>query len=306
MVWITLHHRGYLQLSFRFQDVECREDTCLKDTLKNRKRLQEKAQQIQYEIDHGIFDYRRHFPHTAKACSWDAAAVEMGIDSAVHRMDDVSLVDPPAEKEYLSPEDLVERIPYRPQTIRNLMSQGVLREGTHYFKPTQRKVVFKSYEPFVQESWLPHIRTKVRDMTAREYEAILQVRVFPLTGSILLREFRPEHIDRLINHLRSLKGMRNRPLSSRRINIILLRVRSVLNLAYERGYMEKNPHAWVTLQEEKRPHVDPFSFEEREALLKALPEPEKGFRRACANFWKNYFVVAFDTGLRPSEQLALR
>ena len=80
----------------------------------------------------------------------------------------------------------------------------------------------------------------------------------------------------------------------------------MLDLAYERGYLEKNPHPWVTLQEEKRPHVDPCSFEEREALLKALPKPEKGFRRACVNFWKNHFVVAFDTGLRPSEQLALR
>ncbi len=49
----------------------------------------------------------------------------------------------PIEKEYLSLEELVERIPYRPQSIRNLMCQGVLREGVHYFKPTQRKVVFK-------------------------------------------------------------------------------------------------------------------------------------------------------------------
>ena len=49
----------------------------------------------------------------------------------------------PAEKEYLSLEELVDRIPYRPQTIRNLMYQGILREGLHYFKPTQRKVVFK-------------------------------------------------------------------------------------------------------------------------------------------------------------------
>ena len=142
MAWTTPNHRGYLQLCFRFQDVEYREDSRLKDTLKNRKRLQEKAQQIQYEIDHGIFDYRRHFPQTTKACSWGAAAVEMGIDNEVHYMDDVSL-DPQAEKEYLSLEELVERIPYRPQTIRNLMSQGVLQEGTHYFKPTQRKIVFK-------------------------------------------------------------------------------------------------------------------------------------------------------------------
>lgn len=62
----------------------------------------------------------------------------------------------------------------------------------------------------------------------------------------------------------------------------------------------------MTLQPERRPDVDPLSFEERAAFLLALPEPEKGFRKICPNFWRNYFIVAFDTGLRPSEQLALR
>ncbi len=95
-------------------------------------------------------------------------------------------------------------------------------------------------------------------------------------------------------------------MSPRRINIILLRVRSILDLAYSRGYLDQNPHRWVILQPERRPDIDPFSFEERAAFLSALPEPEKGFRKTCPNFWRNYFVVAFDTGLRPSEQLALR
>jgi len=63
--------------------------------------------------------------------------------NAVNRPDEATPLDSPIEKEYLSLEELVERIPYRPQTIRNLMCQGVLREGVHYFKPTQRKVVFK-------------------------------------------------------------------------------------------------------------------------------------------------------------------
>lgn len=53
-----------------------------------------------------------------------------------------------------------------------------------------------SFARFVEESWLAHIRTKVRDTTAEEYEAILKVQVFPLIGSIPLREFRPEYMDR--------------------------------------------------------------------------------------------------------------
>lgn len=65
------------------------------------------------------------------------------MDNTGHRADDTSPFNPSAEKEYLSLDELVERIPYRAQTIRNLMSQGVLREGIHFFKPTQRKVIFK-------------------------------------------------------------------------------------------------------------------------------------------------------------------
>ncbi len=46
-------------------------------------------------------------------------------------------------EEYLSIKQLCERIPYRPQSIRNMMTQGIFREGEHYFKPTARKVIFK-------------------------------------------------------------------------------------------------------------------------------------------------------------------
>lgn len=45
-----------------------------------------------------------------------------------------------------------------------------------------------SFARFVEESWLVHTRTKVRDTTAEEYEAILRVRVLPLIGSIPLRD----------------------------------------------------------------------------------------------------------------------
>lgn len=58
-------------------------------------------------------------------------------------MDELMPLNSAMEKEYLSLEELCQRIPYRPQTVRNLMSQGVLRQGVHYFKPTSRRIVFK-------------------------------------------------------------------------------------------------------------------------------------------------------------------
>lgn len=47
-----------------------------------------------------------------------------------------------APEEWLSVAELARRIPYREQTLRNLMSRGVLRLGTHFVKPRGR-VVFR-------------------------------------------------------------------------------------------------------------------------------------------------------------------
>ncbi len=51
------------------------------------------------------------------------------------------VVHVPAE-EYLSITDLSKRIPYAAQTIRNMMSTGVLKRDVHYVKPRGR-VIFK-------------------------------------------------------------------------------------------------------------------------------------------------------------------
>jgi hypothetical protein len=71
----------------------------------------------------------------------------MSIDHGLEPIPETKPLDSPMEKEYLSIAELVRRIPYRPQTLRNLMSQGVLKEGVHYFKPTQRKVVLMVGHP---------------------------------------------------------------------------------------------------------------------------------------------------------------
>jgi hypothetical protein len=46
------------------------------------------------------------------------------------------------KKEYLSLKELCEQIPYEAQTIRNLITQGKLVQGIHYFKPHGR-LIFK-------------------------------------------------------------------------------------------------------------------------------------------------------------------
>ena len=71
----------------------------------------------------------------------------------------------------------------------------------------------------------------------------------------------------------------------------------MLDLAYERGYMDKNPHSWIQKRRVERRHdIDPFSVEEMLAFLAALHDPK----------WVRFYTVAFGTGLRTSEQFALQ
>ncbi len=52
---------------------------------------------------------------------------------------------------YLPISTVAMRIGYAVKTIYNLISQGVLQEGVHYFKPTKRKLLF--YWPAI-EQWI--------------------------------------------------------------------------------------------------------------------------------------------------------
>jgi integrase len=71
--------------------------------------------------------------------------------------------------------------------------------------------------------------------------------------------------------------------------------RSILDFAYARGYLPKNPDGWFTKQGEEKPDIDPFSFDEMVPLLRAFSESQSA----------RYYAVAFGTGLRTSELMAL-
>ncbi len=60
----------------------------------------------------------------------------------------------PRQEEYLSIRQLCERIPYKEQTIRNLMAQGVLKRGEHYIKPRGRIMIRWS----AVQAWLEGLR----------------------------------------------------------------------------------------------------------------------------------------------------
>jgi hypothetical protein len=67
----------------------------------------------------------------------DGKEVEMQKRHGAVRHD---LVGTPFNEEYLSVEQLAQRIPYKPRTIRNLIWRGVFLEGVHYTRLTGRPI----------------------------------------------------------------------------------------------------------------------------------------------------------------------
>jgi len=174
----------------------------------------------------------------------------------------------------------------------------------------QKRIITKKVHVTVQEfseEWLERKKTVVGAGKVAEYRETLaflcalnisQQRK-PLTfGSIQLRDLRAQHIDWLVNTLSARAGIKGETISNSRLNDLLLKVvRPMLDLAYERDYMEKNPHSWIQKRRVESPDdIDPFSFEEMLAFLAALPDEK----------WVRFYTVAFGTGLRTSEQFALQ
>ena len=73
-------------------------------------------------------------------------------------------------------------------------------------------------------------------------------------------------------------------------------LRQVLEYGYKAKLLREPLFEAVEMRKHQSPGPDPFTIDELEAILAALPDGPP----------RNYFEVAFFTGLRPSELIALR
>lgn len=136
--------------------------------------------------------------------------------------------------------------------------------------------------------WAGKKATEVSPLTLKAYRETVEQKILPFWGPKRLDAVTPVLFDRFK------AGLLEQKLAPRSVNIVLMRFREMLRLAHDRGYVGEDLARRVVLVRDVRPDVDPLSFEEKAKFLTALP-----FR------WQPYFEVAFGTGLRPSEQLAL-
>jgi integrase len=214
--------------------VECKEGTKLKDTPANRKLLQQKMDQIQYEIDHGIFEYRRHFPYGTKAHLFDAGA-----------------------------------------------------EG-----PAPSAMI-----PFAQYAvqWLEENAYSLTPATYRSYRTVIHSHVVPFFKELPLGEITDTHLKRFVAHLQGLPGKGGRSMASKSINNYLGPVKGMLRQAAEKKLLPYDPTVFVKRLRVPKPDIDPFT-----------PQEIAQFLAHVTPSYRTYFHVAFLTGMRPNEQLALK
>ncbi len=127
--------------------------------------------------------------------------------------------------------------------------------------PQRQQRIVRKVDLTIQEfgdEWLERKKTAIGEAKVEEYRDTLALvcalEVGPQAqkkkqkpvkfGAIQLRELRAQHVDWLTNTLSRREGIKGPTMSNTRLNDILLKVvRPLLDLAYERDYLEKIPTA---------------------------------------------------------------
>lgn len=140
------------------------------------------------------------------------------------------------------------------------------------------------------EGWLEREQANTKRSTWVGYEKIVNGRLIPAFGQLMLGELRRKHIVEWVNEQTA---------SRKTVGNILSPLRIALNDAVDAELIEMNPLAGWKLRrrDDKRrkvDDVDPFAADERDAILAALPAQGR-----------NLIQFAFWTGLRTSELCAL-
>jgi len=178
----------------------------------------------------------------------------------------------------------VEILKAKAETIEREVFLGTFDPARHFPRVRTCPVTVRE----LYEEWTRKKATEVTSLTMQGYRETIKQKVLPFWGAKRLDSLTPVLFDRFKAELQEQK------LAPRTVNIILMRLRQMLRLAHDRGYVQEDLVRWVVLVRDVRPAIAPLNFDEKAQLLRNL-----------SLRWRPYFEVAFGTGLRPSEQIAL-
>ncbi|HHT9135229.1 MAG TPA: tyrosine-type recombinase/integrase [Candidatus Avalokitesvara rifleensis] len=137
------------------------------------------------------------------------------------------------------------------------------------------------------EAWLEEKESHLKGSTFTDYRSILSQYLIPTFGSRPIGKITEGDIERFIN---SLEGR-----SPQRVNNVLTPLKGILKTAHRRHVIDTNPGEFIKPLRVDKPDIMPLSMEDVRLFLEVV-DP-------C---FRDYFLVAFFSGLRPSEQIALK
>ncbi|MDX9822646.1 MAG: tyrosine-type recombinase/integrase [Syntrophales bacterium] len=136
------------------------------------------------------------------------------------------------------------------------------------------------------QEWVSIISKEIKLSTLSDYRYSMNRYILPRFGNVPIAE---------INYLDIRKFVSTLGCSRKRINNILVPMRSVLKMAYLSEIIEKNPMDRVKNVKTDKPDIHPLSMEEVRLFLDNVSER-----------FRNFFVVAFFTGMRFGEMACLK
>ena len=174
------------------------------------------------------------------------------------------------------------------------------KKKEHFTKLEGRKlqkrpneVLFYDYE----KQWWKEMSPGMNASKQRDYISILNFHIIPYFSDKYFNEINRVCIKKFVALLKNKKNRFGKPLSAKSIQNILIPLRIIVNDAIDEYHWTDfyDPFARLKLPKVKKTRVCPFTFEEWKALMTHM-----------LSWYKSYFEFAIQTGLRPSEQVALK
>ncbi|MCE5262626.1 MAG: site-specific integrase [Deltaproteobacteria bacterium] len=138
----------------------------------------------------------------------------------------------------------------------------------------------------IVEKWVKITIKKIRPSTMIDYKSAMNTYLLPRFGNTPIAEITYLDIEEMISELEC---------SAKRINNILVPLRSVFKLAYKNKYVKENIMLIVENHKINKPKIAPLSMDEVRRFLDHVNP-----------FYRPFFTVAFFTGMRGGEMAALK
>jgi integrase len=157
-------------------------------------------------------------------------------------------------------------------------------------------------------TWIEESRSGWKPSTLQQYQQVLKSQLLPAFGELRITQITESRVRQAITGWQD--GLpkegeeatdsgprchRTGGLSARRLNLVLVLLKTILGVARRRRWLREDPLLSVRLLREPQTEVDPLAPEEVDAFLKV-----------CPPWWRPYFTVAVWTGARPNELGALK